>query len=62
MGDCSETLTDREDYNGYHYKFEGRRCELDDFKYSYDFETKMRTLSQQELDIIFTEYKSSDKI
>jgi hypothetical protein len=47
-GGCSETLTDREDYNDYHYKFDGRLCEI------YELESddiKMRTPEKEELNL-----------
>jgi hypothetical protein len=55
-GGCSETLTDREDYNDYHYKFEGRLCEI------YELESndiKMRTLEKEELNMLILEYQTN---
>jgi hypothetical protein len=56
--ECSDTLIEREDYNDYHYKFEGRRCEIDDIMFSENYNEKIRTPDNEELEIIFAEYKS----
>ncbi len=56
--ECSDTLIEREDYNDYHYKFEGRRCEIDDIMFSENYNEKIRTPDNEELEIIFVEYKS----
>jgi hypothetical protein len=63
--DCNDRLYKLEDYDLYNYKIYGRENELYDLenlKYNdiEEYNMKLRTPEKEELDKIFTEYKSSE--
>ena len=63
--DCNDRLYNLDDYDLYKYKIDGREYELYDLeniKYNdiKDYNMKMRTPEKEELDKIFTEYKSGE--
>ena len=63
--DCNDRLYKLEDYEFYNYKIYGRENELYDLenlKYNdiEEYNMKMRTPEKEELDKIFTEYKSGE--
>ncbi len=56
---CCDRLYNLEDYKIYKYKLGGRQEELEEFQYSYDYETQMRTPKKEELDLLITEYHTN---
>ena len=62
---CSDGLQNLEDYYDFYYKLEGRRCEIGEFSALEccdleEYEKKRRTPSQEELDTIFSQYRSGE--
>ena len=63
--DCLDRLYKLEDYELYHYKLDGRENELYDlenleYNNIEEYNIKMRTPDKEELDKIFTEYRSEE--
>ena len=54
-GDCSESLYEREDYNDYRNKLDGRKYEI----YELEDDIKMRTPNKEELNMLISDYRTN---